>query len=113
MADLISCSSINNDLHFRRHCRNPGNAGWLFDFGSWFLLALGLIMAHATNNLLNDFTDYSRGVDQDNYYRSQYGPQPLVHGLMTKRELLTYAALTGAIALAAGLAGRPGDWPML
>lgn len=76
----------------------------LFDFGRWFLLVLGLIMAHATNNLLNDYTDYSRGVDQDNYYRSQYGPQPLVHGLMTKRELLTYAALTGAIALVAGLA---------
>lgn len=76
----------------------------MFDFGRWFLLAIGLIMAHATNNLLNDYTDYSRGVDQDNYYRSQYGPQPLVHGLMTKRELLTYAALTGAIALSAGLA---------
>lgn len=76
----------------------------MFDFGRWFLLAIGLIMAHATNNLLNDYTDYSRGVDQDNYYRSQYGPQPLVHGLMTKRELLTYAALTGAIAIAAGFA---------
>lgn len=59
-------------------------------------------MAHATNNLLNDFTDYVRGVDEDNYYRSQYGPQPLVHGLLTKRQLLIYAAVTGLIALTAG-----------
>ncbi|OGN91225.1 MAG: ubiquinone biosynthesis protein UbiA, partial [Chloroflexi bacterium RBG_13_48_10] len=56
-----------------------------------------------TNNLLNDYTDYNRGVDQDNYYRAQYGPQPLVHGLMTKRQHLTYAGVTGAIALIFGL----------
>lgn len=73
-----------------------------FDFIKWLLVTLGLILAHATNNLLNDYTDYMKGVDQDNYYRSQYGPQPLVHGLMTKRELLTYAAVTGLIAVACG-----------
>ena len=76
----------------------------LFNWGLWLLLALGLVLAHATNNLLNDYTDYVRGVDQDNYYRAQYGPQPLVHGLLDKRQLLTYAAVTGALALACGLA---------
>jgi 1,4-dihydroxy-2-naphthoate octaprenyltransferase len=74
-----------------------------FDPITWLLLALGLCLAHATNNLFNDYTDYVKGVDQDNYYRAQYGPQPLVHGLMTKAELLTYAAVTGAIAAAAGV----------
>lgn len=73
-----------------------------FQFGLWLLLALGLVLAHATNNLLNDYTDYARGVDQDNYYRAQYGPQPLVHKLMTLRQLLAYAAVTGLLALAAG-----------
>jgi 1,4-dihydroxy-2-naphthoate octaprenyltransferase len=73
-----------------------------FNFWYWLLVTVGLIMAHATNNLLNDYTDYARGVDQDNYYRAQYGPQPLVHGLMSKRQLLTYAAVTGLIALACG-----------
>jgi 1,4-dihydroxy-2-naphthoate octaprenyltransferase len=76
----------------------------LFNWGLWLLLALGLVLAHATNNLLNDYTDYVRGVDQDNYYRAQYGPQPLVHGLLNRRQLLTYAAVTGALALACGLA---------
>ncbi len=75
-----------------------------FNAGEWLLVAVGLVIAHATNNLLNDYTDYTRGVDEDNYYRAQYGPQPLVHGLLTKRELLTYAAVTGLIAVAAGLA---------
>ena len=74
-----------------------------FDGLKWLLLTLGLIFSHATNNLLNDYTDYNRGVDQDNYYRAQYGPQPLVHGLMTKRQHLTYSGLTGAIALVFGL----------
>ncbi len=75
-----------------------------FNFWYWLLMTLGLIMAHAANNLLNDYTDYSRGVDQDNYYRAQYGPQPLVHGLLTKRQLLAYAAITGLIALTCGAA---------
>ncbi len=74
-----------------------------FNFIYWLLLEIGLVMAHATNNLLNDYTDYNKGVDKDNYYRSQYGPQPLVHGLMSKRELLTYAIVTGIIALLPGI----------
>lgn len=74
-----------------------------FNPGLWLLVVVGLVLAHATNNLFNDFTDYVKGVDKDNYYRAQYGPQPLVHGLLTKRQLLTYALVTGLVALAAGL----------
>ncbi len=74
-----------------------------FNFGRWLLLVVGLIFAHAANNLLNDYTDYKRGVDKDNYFRTQYGPQPLQSGLMSERELLTYAAITGLIAIAAGI----------
>ncbi|HWQ12994.1 MAG TPA: prenyltransferase [Roseiflexaceae bacterium] len=74
----------------------------LLDLGLWALLALGLVMAHATNNLLNDLIDYRAGVDQDNYFRAQYGPQPLVHGLLTQRGLLLYVAVTGLLALLPG-----------
>lgn len=73
-----------------------------FNLGLWLLATVGLLMAHATNNLLNDLTDFYRGVDKDNYFRAQYGPQPLVHGLMGMREALIYAAVTGLIALVIG-----------
>jgi len=73
-----------------------------FHLGLWLLLALGLVLAHATNNLVNDLTDHLRGVDKGNYFRAQYGPQPLEHGLMNARQVLTYILVTGFLAVAAG-----------
>jgi 1,4-dihydroxy-2-naphthoate octaprenyltransferase len=73
-----------------------------FDLLLWLLVTVGLLFAHATNNLVNDFTDHIKGVDKDNYFRAQYGPQPLEHGLMTRGQALLYTAATGFIALAAG-----------
>ena len=75
-----------------------------FDFGIWLLLTLGLVMAHGTNNLINDLVDYAKGVDRGNYFRAQYGPQPLEHGLLSQRQLLTYIAITGLLALLPGFA---------
>ncbi|MBN2084848.1 MAG: prenyltransferase [Anaerolineales bacterium] len=75
----------------------------LFRWAPWLLVAVGLVMAHATNNLLNDLVDYLRGVDEDNYFRTQYGPQTVQQGLLSKRQLLAYAAVTGAAAAACGL----------
>jgi 1,4-dihydroxy-2-naphthoate octaprenyltransferase len=73
-----------------------------FDPLVWLALLAGLVLAHATNNLLNDLTDHARGLDRGNYFRAQYGPQPLEHGLMTRAQLIRQAAITGALALAAG-----------
>ena len=74
-----------------------------FAFVPWLMLTLGLILAHASNNIFNDFTDYVRGVDQDNYFRTIYGAQPIASGLMTRRQHLTYFAVTGVLALICGL----------
>ena len=76
----------------------------MFDGVLWALVTLGLLFAHATNNLVNDITDHAKGVDKDNYFRTQYGPQPLENGLMSKAEVYLYTAVTGLIALAAGVA---------
>jgi 1,4-dihydroxy-2-naphthoate octaprenyltransferase len=70
---------------------------------TWLVLVLGLVLAHAANNIFNDFTDYVRGVDKDNYYRTMYGPQPVADGLLTKTQHLTYFAVTGLLALACGI----------
>ena len=73
-----------------------------FDLLLWSLVTLGLLMAHATNNLLNDLTDHVKGADSGDSFRTQYGVQPVEAGLMSAREVLLYAAGTGLVALAAG-----------
>jgi 1,4-dihydroxy-2-naphthoate octaprenyltransferase len=75
----------------------------VFELVPWLALAIGLIMAHAANNIFNDFTDFVRGVDKDNYFRTVYGAQPIASGLMTRRQHLTYFAATSLLALAAGI----------
>src|SRR5438132_11896042 len=73
-----------------------------FDPALWVLTALALLLAHATNNLLNDLTDHLKGVDKNNYFRAIYGPHALEHHLLSVRGLLLYAAFSGVIALAIG-----------
>ncbi len=75
-----------------------------FDGTNFALCLVGLVFAHATNNLINDFTDHLKGVDKDNYFRTRYGPQPLEHGLLSMRQMVLYIILTGAVAVLAGLA---------
>ena len=74
----------------------------MFNGFLWFCVMVGLTMAHAANNLINDLVDYRSGVDHNNYFRAQYGPQPLVHGLLDQKGLLVYIAVTGLIALIPG-----------
>ncbi len=66
----------------------------------WLLMTIGLMLGHASNNLFNDYTDFVRGVDKDNYFRTLYGPQPLAHGLMTRRQLLAYFGATSGLLIA-------------
>lgn len=75
-----------------------------FDAVPWVLVTVGLVFAHATNNLVNDLTDHLKGVDAGDYFRAQYGPQPLEHGLLTRAQMLRWIAATGAVALVAGAA---------
>ncbi|MBW2231671.1 MAG: prenyltransferase [Deltaproteobacteria bacterium] len=74
-----------------------------FDGLFWALVTLGLCLAHATNNLINDLTDHWKGVDADNYFRTQYGPQTVEEGYLSVRQMITYVALTGLAALCIGL----------
>lgn len=60
----------------------------LFKVWLAFLCIIGLIAAHATNNLVNDWTDTKRGVDTEDYPRAQYSTHPVLGGLTTPRRLL-------------------------
>ena len=66
-------------------------------------MTVGLLAAHAANNLLNDLTDHWTGTDRDNSFRTQYGSQPLESGLITVRQSILYAALTGLVGIAIGV----------
>src|SRR4030067_785411 len=74
-----------------------------FSFFPWLALTLGLFIAHGTNNLLNDYTDFTRGVDKDNYFRTQYGGHPLVQGFWDKPTQLRWFMVSGGIAFLSGV----------
>jgi len=74
----------------------------VFEWNLWLATVLGLMFAHATNNLLNDYTDSRRGIDKENYYRNQYGVHVLEDGLMSEAQFWRYLGVTAAIALLLG-----------
>ncbi len=83
-----------------------GFLAWRDDYFSWLpwvIVTLGLFIAHGTNNLLNDYTDFSRGVDNDNYFRTQYGVHPLVQKFWTKNIQIQWFIVSGVLATLAGI----------
>src|SRR3989442_10026277 len=71
----------------------------------YFALALvGLVVAHAANNMINDYFDLSGGVDTAEYTRALYAPHPILSGLISKRGLLAAIAACNLVDLAILLA---------
>jgi len=93
MVTLYSCV-IGGLLAWRE-----GHFAWL----PWIIITLGLFIAHGTNNFLNDYTDFSRGIDKDNYFRTQYGVHPLVQGFWSKRQEFLWFFVSGTIAFLSGI----------
>jgi len=65
-----------------------------------FLICFALILAHGSNNLINDYFDYKSGLDTKDYPRVQYSPHPIVSGLISEKELLFAFFIFGLIELA-------------
>ena len=72
-------------------------ANWLY----WFVALLGLLAAHAANNMVNDYFDLEGGVDTEEYIRLQYAPHPVLSGLIGKKGLLL--AIAGVNLLDLGI----------
>lgn len=69
----------------------------------WDLFALailGLVLAHAANNMINDWFDTTGGVDTAGYARALYAPHPLLSGLISRRGLLAAIAAVNLADLA-------------
>ena len=87
-------------------CAIAGLLAWrdhYFSFLPWLVVTLGLFIAHGTNNLLNDYTDFNRGVDKDNYFRTQYGVHPLVQLFWTKHQQMIWFLVSGVLAFLSGI----------
>lgn len=74
--------------------------GFTVDYGLLALAVLGLVVAHASNNMINDYFDLEGGIDTDDYVRAQYAPHPILSGWVTKRQLGAAILLTNVIDLA-------------
>ncbi len=88
----------------------PVTPNWLF----FFEAVVGLLIAHAANNMINDYFDLASGVDSEDYVRGQYAPHPILSGLISKGGLL--AAIAGAnlldLAILVHLTAARG-WPVV
>ena len=56
-------------------------------WGLFALALVGLVIAHASNNMINDYFDTMGGVDTEGYTRTLYAPHPLFSGLISKTGL--------------------------
>jgi len=75
--------------------RQPGFA-W-----GWYILALaGIVLAHVSNNLMNDLFDAQVGTDNANYPRALYAPHPILSGLVTRKGLAGAALFVNVLDLA-------------
>jgi len=72
------------------------------DVVGWVLCVVGLLLAHAANNQLNDLTDSMLGLDRDDSFRARYGVHVLEQGLWSQRQLFVSFGCTGGLALAIG-----------
>ena len=70
------------------------------NWGYLLLAVFGLVVAHASNNMINDYFDLEGGIDSDDYVRAQYAPHPILSGWVTKRQLASAILLTNAVDLA-------------
>jgi 1,4-dihydroxy-2-naphthoate octaprenyltransferase len=68
-------------------------------WGLFVLALVGLVIAHACNNMINDYFDTTGGVDTAEYTRALYAPHPILSGLISKRGLITAIALFNLVDL--------------
>ena len=77
-----------------------GTAGASVNYLYLALSVIGLVIAHAANNMINDYFDLEGGVDTDEYVRALYAPHPILSGWLSKAQLRNAILLMQALDLA-------------
>ncbi len=70
-----------------------------FHWLAFALSTLALVLAHAANNMINDYFDLESGLDTADYVRAQYAPHPVLDGLISRMGLIAAIAAVNAIDL--------------
>lgn len=85
-----------------------------FSFGRLALVALGLTLAHASNNMVNDLFDVMSGVDTKDYPRANYAPHPILDNLVSRNGLIVAIMICNAadLAIAVHLSMKVDWWVM-
>jgi 1,4-dihydroxy-2-naphthoate octaprenyltransferase len=67
----------------------------------WYALAfLGIVLAHVSNNLVNDLFDTDAGLDTEDYPRALYAPHPILSGMISRAGLVRAAVAVNALDVA-------------
>jgi 1,4-dihydroxy-2-naphthoate octaprenyltransferase len=69
------------------------------DVGLWAVAALGIVLAHVANNLMNDLFDLEVGTDVADYPRALYAPHPVLSGMVTRKGLALRALAVNVVDL--------------
>ncbi|MFN2462647.1 MAG: prenyltransferase [Candidatus Dormibacteria bacterium] len=75
-----------------------------FNIVLFALAAVGAVLAHANNNLMNDLFDLDVGNDHDQYPRALYAPHPILSGMISRRGLILAVVLINLVDLVIMLA---------
>ena len=71
------------------------SVNWLY----FTLAAVGIVLAHMANNIMNDLFDLEVGTDTADYPRNLYSPHPVLSGVISRRGLAGCALAVNALCL--------------
>ncbi len=71
-----------------------------FHLWRFLLVLVGLTLAHAANNMVNDLYDLRQGVDTEDYPRAKYAPHPILSGMVSRGTLIAAILICYVLDLA-------------
>lgn len=85
-----------------------------FSWPLWLLALVGILAAHACNNLLNDLSDTDVGLDTGAYPRALYAPHPILSGMVRRRQMgLAVLGLMGLDLVVMVVLALQRGWPVV
>ena len=85
-----------------------------FSWALFGLALLGITLAHACNNIMNDLSDTDVGLDTANYPRALYAPHPILSGMVRRRQMgLAVIGLNLACFVIMVVLATQRGWPVI